>query len=122
MTKEDEMVTELKNIVTLLTPKPAPPPPEGFADEFKQFLMKYKVLGLAVAFILGVYLGALVQAMVTDLIMPIIEMVLPQDVNWEDYVLGPFRIGHFFGERFVFIIVAFVIFLLVKYSKRLGLQ
>ena len=96
--------------------------PKNFFEEFKDFLTKYKVLGLAVAFIFGVYLGALVQALVNDLIMPVIEMILPKDITWEAYKFGPFLIGHFVGELFVFVIVAFVIFILVKYSKRLGIQ
>ncbi|MGQ9787861.1 MAG: MscL family protein [Candidatus Hadarchaeaceae archaeon] len=42
-----------------------------------EFITKYKVLGMAVAFIIGLYLGALVQALVNDLIMPIIQLVAP---------------------------------------------
>ena len=41
------------------------------------FISKYKVLGMAVAFIMGVYLGGLVQALVKDLLMPLIGLVLP---------------------------------------------
>lgn len=125
LTKEDEMIAELKNITELLTPKPAPVPvtPENFFQEFKQFLSNYKVLGLAVAFILGVYLGELVKALVNDLIMPIIGMILPAGEKWDTFVLfDTLLVGHFIGQLITFIIVAFVIFLLVKYSKRLGIQ
>ena len=51
-----EILAELQKIRELLTPKPAPPappPPKGIPAEFKFFLQNYKVLGLAVAFILG---------------------------------------------------------------------
>jgi hypothetical protein len=60
MTKEDEMLKELQKIRELLASKPAPPPPppKGLWNEFKNFLEQYKVMGLAVAFIMGVYLGA----------------------------------------------------------------
>jgi hypothetical protein len=74
------MLEELKKIRQLLEPKPAPPippPPEGFLNEFKDFLSKYRVMGMAVAFILGLYLGGLVNALVDDLIMPIIELATP---------------------------------------------
>ena len=41
----------------MLEKPPAPAPPKGLWNEFKDFLGKYKVFGLAVAFILAVYLG-----------------------------------------------------------------
>ena len=69
---ENEMLEELKEIRKLLTPAPAAQPPKGLKNEFLTFLSNYKVLGLAVAFILGIYLGAVVKALVTDLILPII--------------------------------------------------
>ena len=124
MSKEDEMLEELKKIRRLLQPKPAPsppPPPKGLLNEFRDFLSKYKVMGLAVAFILGLYLGAFVKALVDDLIMPIINFVIP-DVDWELIVVGPFRVGHFIGALLTFIIVAFVIFILVKLTKRWGIE
>ena len=122
--KEDAMLEELKKIRELLEPKPAPPPPpppKGLMNEFKDFLSKYKVMGLAVAFILGLYLGALVQALVNDLIMPIIQLAMP-GVQWELIEVGPFRVGHFIGALITFIIVAFVIFILVKITKRSGIE
>jgi large conductance mechanosensitive channel len=76
---------------------------------------------MAVAFILGLYLGALVKALVDDLIMPIITLILP-NVEWEVLTVGPFRIGHFIGALITFILVAFVVFLIVKATKRLGIE
>ena len=67
MVKDDEMLEELRKIRELLEPKPAPPPPKGVWAEFKGFIENYKVLGLAVAFIMGLYLGGLVQSLVSDL-------------------------------------------------------
>ena len=115
---------ELQRIRALLEPKPAPPPPpppKGLWAEFVDFLSKYKVLGLAVAFILGLYLGALVQALVSDLIMPIISLAMP-GIEWDALTAGPFRIGHFIGALITFIIVAFVIFILVKITKKWGVE
>ena len=89
--------------------------------EFKAFLSNYKVLGLAVAFILGVYLGALVKALVGDLILPIIGLVMP-GTNLSTYTVPvngqQFMIGDFLNAVITFIIVAFVIFLIVKVAKR----
>jgi large conductance mechanosensitive channel len=131
MTKEADLLFEVRKIRELLEPAPAPPPtpPKNFMEEFKEFLKKYKVMGLAVAFILGLYLGALVQALVNDMIMPLINLLLP-DIPWEQIALFPtssspdgiFLIGHFTGELVTFIVVAFVIFLLVKVSTRVGIE
>jgi hypothetical protein len=51
----EAMLEELREIRKLLTPAPPPDPPEGLINEFVDFISQYKVLGLAVAFILGIY-------------------------------------------------------------------
>jgi large conductance mechanosensitive channel len=128
LTKEDEMLEELKKIRTLLEPKPAPaaPAPKGLWAEFIDFLSKYKVMGLAVAFIIGIYLGAVVQALVTDLIMPIIGLVIPGLENLATYEIPvasqKFLVGHFIAALITFVIVAFVIFILVKITKKWGIE
>jgi len=123
MSKDEEVLQVLREIKALLEPKPAPPPlpPKGLWNEFLDFISKYKVMGIAVAFILGLYLGNLVQALVNDLIMPIITLVLP-NVEWETLVLGPFRIGHFISVLITFLLVAFVVFLIVKLTKKWGID
>jgi large conductance mechanosensitive channel len=124
MATDAEMLEELKKIRELLTPapKPKPTPPKGFREEFKVFLTKYNVMGLAVAFILGLYLKDLVNALVDDLVMPVVEPFLPETETWELITVGPFRVGHFTGELLTFIIVAFVIFVLVKITSRIGID
>jgi large conductance mechanosensitive channel len=120
-----EILAELQKIRELLTPKPAPPaPPEpkGFSAEFRAFLQNYKVLGLAVAFILGVYLGGLVQALVKDLLLPVIGIPLSNLGDLSSYYYPfdnqKFMIGDFLIALITFIIVALVIFLIVKLAKR----
>ncbi len=121
MSKEEKMLEELTKIRELLTPAPSPPPPKGLWNEFMDFISKYKVLGMAVAFILGLYLGALVKALVDDLIMPIVQLATP-GIQWELIEFGPFRVGHFIGALITFLIVAFVIFIIVKITKRWGIE
>lgn len=123
MAKEEEILEELRRIRTLLEPKPAPPslPPKGLRAEFMDFISKYKVMGMAVAFIMGIYLGGLVQALVGDLIMPIVQLVTP-GIAWEVIQVGPFRVGHFIGTVITFTVVAFVIFLIVKITKKWGME
>jgi len=145
MSKKDEMLEELKRIRELLEPKPAPPappPPKGLWKEFMDFLSKYKVMGLAVAFIMGLYLGALVKSLVDNLIMPIIGLAIPGLGNLStlkiavpstaldsqgtpidpNYTGQLFGVGPFLADLITFIIVAFVIFLMVKITKKWGIE
>ena len=92
--------------------------PKGFVDEFTEFLLKYQVIGLAVAFIIGAAATKLVTATVTDIIMPIIAVLIPGG-DWRATVVqaGPikFLVGDFVGNVIDFIIIALVIFLIVKF-------
>ena len=54
--------------------------------------------------------------------MPLVTFFLPSDIPWEEFVVWVFRIGAFIGDLITFIIVAFVIFLLVKYTSKLGIE
>jgi large conductance mechanosensitive channel len=126
LVKEEEMIEELKKIRALLEPKPAPPPPKGLWGEFKTFIENYKVMGLAVAFIIGVYLGSLVQSLVKDLLLPAIGLAIPGLADLATYAVPAgnqtFGVGSFLVALITFIIVAFVIFILVKVTKKWGIQ
>jgi large conductance mechanosensitive channel len=92
--------------------------PQGFVEEFTEFLKKYQVIGLAVAFIIGAAATKLVSATVSDIIMPIIAVIIPGG-DWRAAVVdvGPikFLVGDFVGNCIDFVIVALVIFLIVKF-------
>jgi len=145
LSKEEKMLEELRKIREALEPKPAPPPPpppKGLWKEFMDFISKYKVMGLAVAFIMGVYLGGLVNALVKDLVMPMIGLAIPGLGNLSTFKIAVpptpldpqgnpldpnytgqlFGVGDFLVALITFIIVAFVIFLLVKITKRWGIE
>ena len=125
MSNEEQILEELKAIREALTSTPPPKESEkkkNLLEEFKEFIKKYQVLGLAVAFIMAQYLGALVKSLVDNLVMPIVTIFLPADVPWEQFVLWRFGIGSFIGDLITFIIVAFVIFLLVKYTAKIGIE
>jgi large conductance mechanosensitive channel protein len=122
MDNSDQILAELKKITDLLTPKPPgppPPKPKGIVKEFRAFLSTYKVLGMAVAFILAIYLGLLIQAMVTDLIMPLIQYATPAGVSWQSIAVGPFLFRECINAVITFVIVAFVIFFIVKMSSNM---
>lgn len=93
----------------------------GFVDEFVAFLNKNKVVGLAVAFIIGAAASKLVTALVNDIIMPIIGALTPAG-DWRAAVLeiGPvkFLVGDFAGALIDFVIIAFVVFMIVKYAVK----
>ncbi len=122
LTKEDEMLEELKKIRESLEKGPPPQPPKGLWNEFKDFLSKYKILGLAVAFVLGLYLGTLVQALVKDLLMPALGLLIPgmDDLATLAVTVSNqiFAIGDFLVALITFIIVAFIVFIVVKVAKR----
>ena len=121
MDSNEEVLAELRKITALLQKPPEPPKPKGMAQEFKSFLSEYKVLGLAVAFILGLYLGNVVKALVTDIILPIVSYALPKGTDINTYTVGPFGVGDFSNAILTFLIVALVIFLIVKAANRYSL-
>jgi len=120
--KEDEILVELKKISAALEKAPIPQPPKGLWNEFKDFLSKYKILGLAVAFILGLYLGALVLALVKDFIIPLLGLAIPGMSNLATYsatlMNQVFSIGDFLIALITFIVVALIVFILVKVAKK----
>jgi large conductance mechanosensitive channel len=115
---EEQILEELRKIRELLTPPSPPPPPKGFVNEFKAFLAEYRVLGLAVAFILGIYLGALVKSLVTDIILPVVQLVFPSISSINTFMVGPFGIGDFANSLLTFLIVALVVFIIVKLANK----
>jgi large conductance mechanosensitive channel len=95
--------------------------PKGFVEEFTEFLKNYQVIGLAVAVIIGAAAGKMVTAMVNDIIMPVIAVIIPGG-DWKTSVLeiGPvkFLVGDFVGAVIDFIVIALVIYLIVKMIMR----
>ncbi|MEM3408219.1 MAG: large conductance mechanosensitive channel protein MscL [Candidatus Micrarchaeia archaeon] len=93
----------------------------SIVSEFKEFLNEYKVMGLAVAFIMGGAITTLVQSLVNNIIMPIFGVLLPNG-EWQTatFALGPIKIGWgaFLSALINFIIIAFVIFMIAKYVMK----
>ena len=93
----------------------------GMVSEFKAFLDEYKVMGLAVALIIGLALTALVTSLVNDIIMPIINPILGAvGTDWQKASLDigssiSIKYGNFLGQLINFIIIAFVVFLIAKF-------
>jgi len=85
--------------------------------EFLEFLKEYKVVALAVAFIMGVASTALIKSLVDNIIMPVITPFVPGGA-WKAATLklGPvvFGWGAFLGEIINFVIIALVVFMIAK--------
>jgi large conductance mechanosensitive channel len=128
MAADSQMLEELRKIREAVTPKPASPPPKGIWAEFKDFLGKAGVLGLAIGFIMGTYIGKVVSAFVQDIIMPIPGALIPGG-DWRKAVASisvgngmNFAVGDFVGVIIDFLIVAAVIFVIAKYAGKMGLK
>ena len=113
----------------------------SFASEFKDFAMKGNVVDLAVGVIIGAAFAKIVDSMVKDLIMPIAGKIFG-GLDFSNYFLmlssppsgynGPmtyealskagvplFAYGNFITVAINFILLAFIIFLMIKQINRL---
>jgi len=130
MDTDQEILEELRKIREAVSPKPAPPPakPKGMWAEFLDFIGKAGVLGLAVGFIMGTYVGKVVSALVQDIIMPVPGAFVPSG-NWQKAVLQlpvgygmSFAVGDFVSVIIDFAIVAVVVFLIARYAAKIGIK
>ncbi len=100
-------------------------------SEFKQWLLKANVLALALAFILGVALAAVVNSLVKDILLPPVGLLFggvdfnnlfidlsgkhPASLKAaQDAGLATINYGVFINTVITFIIVAFVVFLIAR--------
>lgn len=92
-----------------------------FLREFFEFVKEYKVVGLAIAFVMGIASTTLIKSLVDNIIMPLITPFIPGGA-WKTatFSLGPIVIGWgaFIGELINFIIIALVVFFVAKYILR----
>ncbi len=91
-------------------------------NEFKAFISKGNVLDLAVGIIIGAAFTAIVTSLVDDLIQPLIGMIIGGiDFSSWGFSIGEakFAIGNFITAIIKFLIVAWVVFLIVKAVNRM---
>ncbi len=89
----------------------------GMLKEFKEFVMKGNIVDLAVAVIIGGAFGKIVTALTNSLIMPIIAMILGKGgVSEVSFTIGNtvFPVGVFLQAVIDFILIALVLFLIIK--------
>jgi large conductance mechanosensitive channel len=89
----------------------------GMVKEFKDFAMKGNVVELAVAVIIGTAFGKIVNSLIDDVITPLLlKPVLERAnlTNIADLKWGAVKYGNFLSAVITFILVAFILFLLIK--------
>ncbi len=89
----------------------------GFAKEFKEFALKGNVMDLAVGVIIGGAFGKIVDSLVTDVITPLLLTPALKAAGVdkiENWAPGGIFWGKFLGAVLSFIVIAFVIFMMVK--------
>jgi len=126
---DNQIVEELVKIRELLEPKPEPPKeeekPVGLWEEFIDFINKYGVIGLAIGFIIGSASKDLVNALVADILMPIILFFVPGG-TWREatVTIGPvvLALGHFTGALLDYLIIALIVFFLMRQIKKTNIK
>lgn len=90
-------------------------------SEFKEFIKEYKVVGLAIAFVIGIAATNLVKSLVDNIVMPIITPFIPGGA-WEQatFSIGPIVIGWgaFLSSLINFVIIAWAVFIIAKIILR----
>jgi large conductance mechanosensitive channel len=107
----------------------------GFVSEFKEFISKGNVLDLAVGVIIGASFGKIVASMTDDIIMPVLS-VFTRGIDFKNMFLAldgktyatledakkagaaAIAYGNFINAIIYFVIIAFVIFWVVKLANR----
>ena len=85
--------------------------------EFKEFALKGNVVELAVAVIIGAAFGAIVSSLVDDVITPLLltpALKAANAENLEQLSWGAIKYGKFLSAIIKFIVIAFVLFGLIK--------
>lgn len=90
--------------------------------EFKEFIQRGNVIDLAVGVIIGAAFGKIVSSLVDDILMPVLGIILGKiDFTSLTVTVGSavIKYGSFIQNLIDFIIVAFCIFLIVKFVNKL---
>ena len=89
---------------------------KGFVKEFREFIDRGNVMDLAVAVIIGGAFTAIVNALTNNIITPLIAAIFGGDGSIDGLVVPGTEIdfGAFIGAIINFLIIAFIVFLMVK--------
>ena len=92
-----------------------------FMAEFKEFISRGNVMDLAVGVIIGGAFGAIVKSLCDDVIVPCIQLIIGKIIGVDSIEemtsvlnVGPIAFGNFIAAIINFLIMALIIFLMVK--------
>ena len=91
--------------------------------EFKEFVLKGNVLNLAVAVIIGAAFGAIISSFVEDIITPLLLAPALKAAGVADIsklTWGAVKYGNFLAAVIKFVVIAFVLFLMIKSAAKLS--
>lgn len=93
---------------------------KGFIDEFKAFILKGNVMDMAIGVIIGTAFAGIVSALTTDIINPLINGLGGAEVGGELKIYGGqvIKYGDFITAVINFLIMAFVLFILLKFVNK----
>lgn len=96
---------------------------KGTLQEFKEFALKGNIIDMAIGVVIGGAFQKIVNSLVNDIIMPAIS-ILTGKVDFSDMVLkvgsASIKYGNFITTIVDFLIIAFSIFLAIKYLNKLN--
>ena len=89
--------------------------------EFREFVMRGNIIDLAIAVVLGAAFGAVVSSLIDDVITPLLLAPALRAVGAEDIgslTWGVVKYGNFLAAILKFLVIAFVLFLIIKSLNR----
>lgn len=88
-----------------------------FFTDFRAFVIKGNIIDLAAAVIIGAAFGAIISSLVEDVITPLLlnpAMKAARVSNIDQLTAGSIKYGKFLAAVIKFVLVAFVVFIIVK--------
>jgi len=90
----------------------------GFLKEFKEFAVKGNVVDLAVAVVIGGAFGKIVSSLIDDVITPLLLKPALDAAHLSNLnqltIFGTVKYGNFLSAVINFVIIAFILFLIIK--------
>lgn len=95
----------------------------GFIKEFRDFAVKGNVIDLAIGVVIGAAFGKIVTSLIEDVITPLVLQPALEAAHLTNLseltIMGSVKYGNFLAAAINFVIVAFVLFIVIKGVNRM---